>query len=229
MCATCLETLRPWFELAYFASGPLLLIGLYITYRQLIQSKEDTDIRYEREAIAAALDQCRALQIFLERAPEQCKAVFTTPLAPRDVALRDDRFEMTSLPDGKAAMTWLTELGKNVGNLNQAIVVCNQLEGFAMPFIRGVADELAAYQAMAPAYCALVRRFSPLLIVLPIGGMRDSVTNEPIASGPFANAKALYGVWSNRAEKERLDTGAKQLADKSSQIKIPVFRPLGVD
>ena len=242
MCIPYFNSVRAWLELLYFLSGPALVAGLIFAARQvrsaaaqvklaatqLAQSKLDMDTRYKREAVLAALVACGTLRDFMTGALDRSQAIFTNPpLEMREWRLLDAKFEWSSLAERDAAIRWLTSLAGNAKKLDVAISVCNQMELFALPFIKRVADEETAYEAAGAVFCNQVTLFAPLFIglrnhTLIAGGLK------PLTSGPFANTIALFMIWNSRAEKEKLAASAKELDDKISRIEIPAIRPFGV-
>ena len=230
MCASWFETLRAWLEILYFASAPVLAAGLIFAARQLAQSKKDMETRYKREAVIAALEACEMLRKFMVEALARNQVIFANPpLELREWKMGDLKLDWSSLADRPAAMKWVEALASHPQKLDAATSICNQMEIFALPFMKRVADEETAYESAGAIFCHQVEVLAPLFIGLRSHSLVVGTLKLPIPSGPFANTVQLYAIWASRAEKERLAASARDLGDRISRIEIPAVRPFGVE
>jgi hypothetical protein len=105
---------------------------------------------------------------------------------------------------------------------NDLVAILNTLEGLALYFVHGAADEVVAYPVIGPLFCEDVEMLAPLLIHL-----RNKLAG--VASGQFANTIKLYETWSVRTRqtelKERQANIGALLSALPADKKIP---PIGI-
>jgi hypothetical protein len=226
----------PWFvhmravlEVLYFLSGVVLTVGVFVAIRQLRLTKAEMALRYKREAIVAALRQCEVLTAFLGGFQPRFVAIFQDKPAvvpgrwrPANLAFGETAFDFKG-----DAGRWLQGIAANQERLIKAIAVCNDLEVFALPFVKGAAAEDIAFTPAAAAFCEIVEKFLPLIVALRNGILMNGLTHQPIASGPWEGVLGLYAIWSQRLKKDTLLSRAGSLMAEAEKIEVRGLDPIG--
>jgi hypothetical protein len=222
--------LRAILELLYFFSGVVLTIGVVVAIRQLSLTRTEMALRYKREAIVASLKQCESFSSFLANFGPRFQDIFNrqpavlrTRWSPRNLVFDESTFDFKT-----DAGRWLQGVSSTPDRLIKAIGVCNDLETFSLPFMKGAADEATAFVPVAAVFCELVEKFLPLIVALRNGILLDSSTQQRIASGPWENVLGLYAIWSTRVKKDALVSRASSLLAEADKIEVKGIEPLGM-
>ena len=214
-----LKLLHPIRETLYFLSAAALAIfafkgleQLKLTLEQLEITREIANKNTQREAFKLAAEQCR---YFAER------------VVPLLVKARDEcqQSKMTCLnnPQFKIVKGEITEHNFNHALLAQElrgdkphlIGYLNSLEGFALFFASGIAEEVVGYQETATAFCSGVRSCMPAIYFLRSVGVR------------YESTVKLYEIWSNRLESEALKKKKESIDAKLEGMKVEGIKTLG--
>jgi hypothetical protein len=98
----------------------------------------------------------------------------------------------------------------------QAGELLNALDGFAVFFISGVADESVAYKAISSAYISISERYMPLA----------KVANNH--DGYYSAHLELYVLWKNRKKQEQLQLKISDLNDEIKKNIVSKKEVVGV-
>lgn len=104
---------------------------------------------------------------------------------------------------------------------SHAVNVLNQLEGFAIFFANGAADEEVAFPVAAIPFCDYVEMFAPCLIAM------RSNTLAGFTSGKYANTVRLYEIWADRIRVEEIEAQTKDAAKELGSLKREKIKIIG--
>lgn len=93
----------------------------------------------------------------------------------------------------------------------------NAVEGFAIFFVRGVADEELVFPSLGMTYCNAIESLSPYI----------ALTRKKVDS--YCDVIELYGLWRTRAKKLGLVGQLKDLTTKIKGIDDRRISPIGTD
>ncbi len=199
-------------------AGPVIL---YIAIKGLGQiraarentnvTKENSQIQSKREAYKLAGEQCR---------------YFAETIIPLSCDFDKEQKEMNNLFFEKFVVTinkerldvslkgQITE--NDLQSINKSKYIqdlLNKLEGFAVFFATGVADEKVGFITTGRCYCSIVEKLIPLIA-------------PRIKQGYFLNISILFVTWKNRSITEDVKMKQKELAkqlEQTSSINIPTI------
>lgn len=202
------DIFRHALELIYFLSGVVLIVGLYIGYKQLEITNKDIKIRNERMAVEKSLEY---LSFFAE----------TLLPSINDYTRRIGNVEPMNISgwvpadnDYKLHLEKLNELVNpedQINILEQLILretsgiqdIFNQLEYFCSGINHGLAKEEVVYSPISSVLCRFVEKE-----IIPLCVTRAS-------RAPFENLLKLYNKWDLRMKN---DTRRLQLEKELSII-----------
>jgi hypothetical protein len=205
-----LAVIRDYLELTYFASGPALLVVALLGLRQLHISREALEATKQQVLLAtASLEQTqkelgvRALREAVVLAAERCQICAETlipdinaclerlgRLTPtRHWSLLNTDLKWQSFESPEEAKQYAEKILGADNAQNDAMKILNALEGFAMYFAQGAADETVAFPVMGVVFCDVVRVLAPMLALLREG------SNSYFYSGSFENTVTLFRTW----------------------------------
>jgi hypothetical protein len=179
-------------------------------------ARGDVILRSKREAIAAALDQCKrfaeAINLHIEETnkaliaknyPFQTNVDPNFPLVPHEI-------------DPLGVQIWVGD-----ADLRSKIIhTLNELESFAMYFACDLADESIAFAPTALTFCQTCEYYR-----LFIGVFR-----QPDKVKLYQNLAKLYQMWKPRLERTALEEQGKLLEEKKQKLPAPKKgTPLGTD
>jgi hypothetical protein len=214
-----LTLLRPILESLFFLATIALAVfafkgleQLKLTLVQLEITREIANKNTQREAFKLAAEQCRYYGDYIvplqSKAREECNQFKITCFA-------DPRFkivggEIVEHNFDKALVT--KEMG---GDRPGLVSFLNSLEGFALFFVSGIAEEKVGYQETATSFCTGVRKYMPLIWLFRSVGVR------------YESTVKLYEIWSNRQESEALTKSKDSIDAKLKSIKTENVKTLG--
>lgn len=201
---------------AIVAFASILALG------QLWIAKKDIHTRSKREAVCMAAEKCETVakeilpmyQRFF--VPNQDKMKLGT------WSLRNDDFSANSMEKPEEGRKWVDDLKSN-DYFIVSLDFLNRLEGLAMYFANGAADEKVAFSAIGSVFCYWVEQFAPILIQV----REDSISKT--TSGPFQNTVDLYKVWAVRMKRSRIQNEIDALSARLSASKSTEIKPIGVE
>lgn len=212
--------IRNWLEVIYFASGIILMILAGLGLRQLHLAKEQIETtkkifktQSKRAAIEAAIIECKN---------------FSESIVQTSIAL-DKYCEDNSITYFEDTLFIKTEDGfsidptkinpDDVSKLSNASDIINKfvngLEGFALFFLSGVADEKIAFHVNAKTYLMLAEQAFKLF---PIGDIEEDDL-EPV--------KTLYFMWHKKYEAKKLKIEHTKISKKLQNYKEHTINPIG--
>jgi hypothetical protein len=134
--------------------------------------------------------------------------------------LQNKAFDSTSVVEVKEAQAWVAEFqSKNLHG--PALHILNQLEGFAIYFISGAADEEVAFPVAGIPFCHYVGLFAPYLIAVRNGQLTG------VTSGKFENTVKLFELWVDRIRREQIEAQAKIIQKELKTLKSGSVPPIG--
>jgi len=156
------QYLRPFIELLYFISAPVVAYFAYRALEQIKVARGAAKTMSKRESIRLAAMRC---EYFDKEVVAANKELFTVLKEKRieflnksEVEINNDCIKVKPYKDKQD----LTNLLNQIELLAKLI---NRLELFAMYFTGGIADEEFAYLALGRPYCEFVRKILPLLMI----------------------------------------------------------------
>ena len=215
-----MDNLAAFAEAIIRISPVIVAVASIIALTQINIAKNDIRTRSKREAVCLAAQKCEA---FAKEVLPMYQTVFVinqtaTPL--RKWGLKNNNFSQASLENIDEGKKWTDDLRKK-GFYVHGIDFLNRLEGIAMYFTNGAADEEVAYPVIGSVFCIMVQQFSPLLIEL-----REHIL-EFTTSGPYQNTVNLYGVWSSRQTRKKLQEEVDELSARLNASIDTTIKPIG--
>jgi hypothetical protein len=191
-------------------SQVILVIGLYIAWRQLSVALKDIRIRNERDAKSLAITEAgtfvKLIDQFTAISEGVPSEVFRHKLKWK--AERDFRFSDSKLVDEKVFIEKLEKTREylmSTNSMNSEISqYTNELERFAMSFTKCLADETAVFDSLAEPFCAIVEQFYFFYVLMRRSGSRKA----------YQNTIDLYRLWKQRQNASQLEY-QKTLAQKN--------------
>jgi hypothetical protein len=176
--------------------------------------------RVDRDALVPAAQQCdRFAEKILPEMYEWQKAVGKAGGTTNRWPMNDQEFAWASFVDPKAARMWIDD--PKIDSYAPGIEILNEMEAFAVYFIKGAADETAAFPSTGKVFCASLETLAPILVVL-----RERAKADDLSTGHFENAVGLYKLWFGRVQRDKLERDAKAL-DVTVEGEKKVIKPLG--
>ena len=240
MALSTFQTVRSILEVLYFLSSVVLAcVGLVALY-QIILAKRvlstaneslkvavsavetarlDIELRSKREAVTLAADKCAEFGPTILEVYQKLNGMPAT----RRWTLENTSFDESSIKEWEAATLWERNLRK-AQKIDDATIILNQLEAFAMYFAKGAADAQVAYPAVGAVFCDWVERLAPHLIMMRSKDLQKQIH---ATSGPFQNVVELYSAWSSRSTKEALELDASRISSRLSGMQVSDILPIG--
>lgn len=217
-CATILTTGVAWYALRQIR---LMRAQTLLAADAIEVAKRDIAIRSKREAALLAAQKCEELA----DTKIQKQSVILEKLKKNQVPLqvwelRDFEFTPGSLVDRTRADQWVQDL-RGKGLHNDVVEFINYLEGFAIYFSSGAADEEVAFPVMGIPFTTAVGVFAPYIIAMRHQHLFNS------NSGKFFHTEKLYTVWRQKLQKEDLEAQLKSVQQSLSNMKPQQMKPHG--
>lgn len=202
-------------EIIYFlTAGPILLYVAFRGLQQIKVAKESTRINSKRDAFRIAAEQCN---VFKDKVIPLFQEV------NKEIKEKDVKFFSKFVVnfDGKGIQVKLKEeiteeditKMESIANLTELF---NIIEGYALYFASGVADEKVGYITTGKAFCNIVEQY--IVIIVP-----------EFKKGYYKNISILFSIWHNRlmTDKLLLDKAEIDKKIKANQtITIPAIGTL---
>jgi hypothetical protein len=96
---------------------------------------------------------------------------------------------------------------------HQIVHFLNKLESFAIPFAMGVADDPTGFQETAPAFIAILNKYTPAIYYLRV-----------MQGSRYPSILKLFNVWNNRVAAQALAQllpGMQKMIDDAGNNQIP--------
>jgi hypothetical protein len=214
-----MENIKEYLEIAYYISGILLVWVAYLALgqikvarQQLEEQKKSLKITSKRDALKLTSEQVTnyginiiPLQSTLEVAINKHGVTF---FKNSKVEINGAEIKVTPPQDEK-------ELQKIELIVKDFTNVMNALEGFAVYFASGVANEKLAYQSLAKTYCHHLKTYIPLLVMIDAGNKR------------FSASMFLFNTWYSRLVAEELAVEQAKINEKIKSHKTHTISTVG--
>lgn len=209
-----MNSMRDVFEIIYFiTAGPILTCIALFGLQQLKIAKDTAKMSAKRESYRLASEQCFH---------------YISHIIPSQDALNksitDKRFtyfeESEVIIDGDSIQVKYPNFLNQqqfVSILGELLAVINQMEGFAVFFISGVADESIAFSSVGHSFCSIVRTLLPGIKFL--GGGKEH----------YINLLKLFLMWDKRINTIDLLDKQAQIAALLKKVDNKPMHPLGTD
>lgn len=192
-------------------SQVVLVLGLYLGWRQLSVAIKDIQLRSKREAGMIAIEEAEKFaeeiipsfdeinsKISGSGAPNRLERFVISEIHPVNLQkYKDRREQMKKNPDVH-------------GNLFD---LANKIEGIATAFMKGIADEEVIFEAVGPVYCEIVEH---IYFFYCHGRGNDDKNLGKILS--YSNTIKLYCIWKERIGKLGLEANKRDLVKKTTDI-----------
>jgi hypothetical protein len=233
--------LHEWLELLYFSSGIIVAVAALIGLRQLFlakslltateqqvrlanealsQAKTDLETRSRRESVVLAAERCADFANIVMRGLKQLETAIDAGVQVTRWKLKDADFNWKSLEDEKQGKAWAAEVLKTPSAHNEIAACANDLEGFAIYFATGAADEELACPVAGPVFCERVEYLAAHII-----SAREGTAG--LTSGPYQNTIRLYNLWSERLKAQQLTKDLTRTKQQLGALKPDRIRPIG--
>ena len=199
-------------EIAYYLSGPALVIIVAIGLWQLKIAKDTAKIAAKREALTIAADRC---EYFL-RTIMPLVDDFDNALEKENVTFFDNaKIEIEGNEITIDASCSEADFDKLQNMTDKGLSVYNSLEAFASFFTSGVADESIVFDSIGHSYCETVKQYLPDILPLCENGKN------------YRNLLSLFFLWNERYERMELLTQKESVESKLKRIKKKFIVPVG--
>jgi hypothetical protein len=207
-----MQEFKNYLEVAYFISGIIVAIAAVAALYQIRVAKNTLKVQSEREGLALTANQCQyyldkimtlSNNVFDKRTEQNCKYFDI-----ENWIVDTDGVEVTLEPK--------IETTPNLEVCFQAGELLNALDGFAVYFTSGLADESVAYKTISSSYISLAERYMPLAM---LANKND---------GYYSNYIELYVVWKNRKKQEQLKLKISDLNKEVNKSVVNSKKVIGV-
>jgi len=212
--------------LVFIAGGGLL--ALLYTKKQIdlikVQTKETRNqfrIRNQRESISLAIELSEKFPNIIHRSDELRAKNQNNCLKYENL---QGQFIDSMLSSKNCCQTisqnLLIRLYKLIEPVGEGFLeIANELEGIALYFVNGVADEKAVFTSLAPVYCSLIERNYPLMIMnrcVCCGDCNNKLSKTKYEL--YNNSFKLYSTWKSRILKEKNKIKIEMFANKQKEL-----------
>jgi hypothetical protein len=208
------DLLRYWMELSYFFFGGIVLAAIAgAGLLQIIIAKRSLQVTSRRDAYRLASERVHHfLTVIIPLTDMLDQKINSTGISCFEKStfkVREKSIEINAV-GFEEDKEKLKEIGAEL------LAVLNSLEGFAVYFTSGLADELVAYRAVGRAFLDITEDLACGFIPM-------------VEDGYFQNLLTLFVRWHKRSEKQRLEIQQALLKRKSESIEISKINTIGVD
>ena len=222
------DLLHYWLELSYFVFGGFVLagiaaIGLYqlihtrkqleLANEQLVFAKEALKTTSRREAFSLTAECCdhylSTVIPLLNKLDKKIESKGITFYKDATVTISGDEIRITGVSANQDADARI-EIASHSAN------ALNALEGFAVYFVSGVADESVAYETVGRTFVNSTKKLAPDFL-------------QYSTDGYFRNLTRLFILWSKREEKQRIEFEKLILEKKSETISTKKISAIGTE
>jgi hypothetical protein len=214
-----MENFKEFLEIIYFISGPILVIIAYLALGQIKVAKEQIEEQKNASKINSKRD---ALKLTSEQITHS--GAFIIPLQNAlNVSINKNNikyFDESSVEilGNKIKVTPCKREGEfeklsYVGS--EFTAVMNAMEGFAVFFSSGVADEKIAFYSLSETYCNQIKLLLPLLVPIRAGEKKLTACMH------------LFTIWNSRLEAEKLEMQKSELDKKIKNHKTHTVTTVG--
>jgi hypothetical protein len=196
---SCFTVIRSVLEIAYFVSGIIIAVAALYGLKQISLTKKIWERNAKRENVKLAIETCRyfahdAVPALTAEAQDYQRQRLTFSAVKRQFNIANG--ELTC-PNFDAAF-----VAQQTRQFDSAIAYLNIIEGFAIPFTAGVADDEIGFRETAPSFCAGILLNLPVLMSIKL---QQGVK--------FQSSLILFERWYRRLVAEAVASSLKQLQD----------------
>lgn len=186
--------LRAFLELLYFTAGIFLSVTILINLKQLKTSKEESQLRFNREAATLTVRICDEFA-----AKALTESVNVANLKKLQLSIYGGALE-SDFSHNKESRKWLTDLN-DAYKVNNAVSKelassiarkINYLNVFALYFTSRICNEEIAFEAHGIGFCKLIERYYPIIV------HRRQLNHLSLQS-----LVDLYHIWKPKLEREK--------------------------
>ncbi|EGR7943221.1 hypothetical protein [Vibrio vulnificus] len=191
-----MDYIKEVLETVYYLSGVVLVLIAYLALGQIKVAKQHLEeqkkalkITSKRDALKLTSEQIGhygnfivPLQTELDIKIDEHKIKF---FSESDVTYGDGTIKVAPYTDEK-------DMAKLLLIVKEFTKVMNSMEGFAVYFVSGVAEEKVAYHSLSSTYCAMMKKLMPMLVIVDAGNKR------------FSASMQLFHIWNSRLIAEDL-------------------------
>ncbi len=210
-----------WLVVAHHVSTIVVAIAALVGLLSLVFAQREMVIRSRRESVILAAEICER---WADRLIEECGNNLLDlgrKIKIQDWGLSNHHFRPGSLVQESDASEWIKQVHET-NSLNEVARVANRLEGFAVYFTSGAADEEIAFSSMGPLFCGWIRNLSPFLV------LARSQSKETLTSGSYESVVRLYDLWARRMTKSQLEEAASRTgAELEALGDVSAIKPIG--
>lgn len=210
------ENIKSIFELLYFVAGIALLVGIYLTFKQLKLMREDMVNNYKRNAVEKSIEYLNWFATsLLPLLNKSYEAIQGKKVIVYD-NLKEYSFEFNDE----------VKLNKEVLESVRVKVsadfedVSNQLEYFSAAMVSGLADEKLAFSPLAKMYCNYVEISYDLYCQ-----SRSAKQGKTL----YKNTIELYNMWSVRLRELELNESKMKLDKEIASLNPKSINPIGLE
>ena len=182
----------------------VLVIGLYVTWKQLAVTVKDIKLRSAREAGLIAIQQAEkfAAEIIPELVEISVK-ISGLPSAPN----RLERFLPSEIhpANQQKYKDALERLDKDRDLHDKILTLANKVESTATCFVKGIADESIVFDTIGSIYCEMIEELYFFYCLYRRFEM------NPDRMIPYRNTISLYNTWKVRIEKIGFETDKRAI------------------
>lgn len=214
-----MDKIKDVLEIIYFISTPLLVLFAYKALGQIKMAKDQIEesrtsrkLNSKRESYKLAAEKCdHFLNILIPQMNSIDKKL------EKEESKFFDKSEVIIDNENIIVEPSTTEpeaLVKLILDI-PILDLLNALEGFAVFFVSGVADEKVAFLTIGRTYCNTVRKFLPLIVPLSDNGEH------------FVHTLKLFTIWNSRIEKDNLEKEKAEIDKKLKKTQSVKINPIG--
>lgn len=202
---------RPYIEFLYFISTIGLFVIAIYGLRQIKLAKQSILIHTRRESTFIAIQQCMQM---CDRFIPEMKRVAIDISEKKITFFKDSQVEIVGnsikvkYPTDAKSFNTIRKMGPELHSL------LNELEGFAIHFTKGLADEKAAFESVGRVYCSFITRHAAY------------VKMQSREHRYYRNLLSLFFTWNKRIEiedqKMALAESVAQLDKKTKYTKAQI-------
>ncbi len=200
----------------------VLVIGLYVAWKQLFTAINDIDIRSKREAGTLAIKEA-------ERFAEEIIPLYTELNKKiggfQPTSQRLDRFVFSEIEpvNVQKYKNSIERLVKAPEVYERLVTLTNRIDSIAIYFTKGIADEAIVFESIGHVYCEIIEELYSFYC-------HYRKNTEEIL--PYENTLLLYRIWKVKLENVSLEVSKNLLEERSRAIKdsatkTPPVKPIG--
>jgi hypothetical protein len=212
--------IRNALEILYFLSGAVLVVIAFAGLRQINigleqirLTKQIAEKTAQRDAYRLAHEQCQSfgtsIAVTIVQVLGSAKAAGITVYAGLAFEVEGGRIVRHSFQSDVIAAA-VTRIDPTVA--------MNMLEGFAMFFVTGLADEEIGYRETAIAFCELAAALMPAFWYY-----------RERKRAMYKSVIELYEMWNNRLAIEKLQEKRKEVERDLSRVRPRTIKPIGTE